>query len=126
MMVDDEVPAPLFVMVGSIAPRGIKKKKKKRRGSQGSPVIGEAPLPTYAQTQRKKKKKKKNGCMLYLGVANGAFVTSNACAQALNSIGSLLLKFMFQAVQTFHFLNIPSSKFSNLTLNPNVEDVVME
>jgi hypothetical protein len=65
----------------------------------------------------KKKRKEEEWVHVYLGVAVGAFVTSNAHAQALSSLGSLLLKFMFQALQAFHSLNIPSCKLSKFTLN---------
>ncbi len=65
----------------------------------------------------KKKRKEEEWVHAYLGVANGALATSNVCAQAFNSLGSLLLKLMFQALQAFPLLSIPSSKLSKLTLN---------
>jgi hypothetical protein len=52
----------------------------------------------------KKKRKEEEWVHAYLGVVDGAFATSNACAQALSSLGSLLLKFMFQALEAFSLL----------------------
>jgi hypothetical protein len=60
----------------------------------------------------KKKRKEEEWVHAYLGVVDGAFTTSNACAQALSSLGSLLLKFMFQALQAFSLV-----KHSKFTLN---------
>jgi hypothetical protein len=65
----------------------------------------------------KKKKEEEEWVHAYLRVADGAFATSNVCAQALSFLGLLLLKLMFQAFQDFHLLSIPNSKLSKFTLN---------
>jgi hypothetical protein len=97
-------------------PISIKERKKRKRGSQSPPLLVKFPCPPMPKNT-KKKRKEEEWVHAYLGVANGALATSNVCAQAFNFLGSLLLKFMFQALQAFHLLNIPSSKFSKLTLN---------
>jgi hypothetical protein len=95
-------------MVGPTMPISIKERKKKKRGSQSPPLLVKLPCPLMPKNT-KKKRKEEEWVHAYLGVANGAFATSNVCAQAFNSLGSLLLKLMFQALQAFHLLNIPSS-----------------
>jgi hypothetical protein len=92
-------------MVGPTMPISIKKKqdKKQKRGSQSSPLLVKLPCPPMPKNT-KKKRKEEEWVHAYLGVVDGAFTISNACAQALSSLGSLLLKFMFQAFQAFSFV----------------------
>jgi hypothetical protein len=119
-MVESEAPPPLLAMAGPIAPRSIRKKKKKKEkkgGVKAPPLLVKLPCPPMPKSTKEKNKKEEEWVHAYLGVADGAPATSNARAQALSSLGLLLLKLMLQALRAFHLLSIPSSKLSKLTLN---------
>jgi hypothetical protein len=64
--------------------------------------IGESKLPHYWQSSLvhlcPKTKKEEEWVHAYLGIVDEAPATSNASAQALSSLSSLLLKLMLQAL----------------------------
>jgi hypothetical protein len=111
VMVENKASPPLLVMVGSAAPRSI----KKNRGVKVPPLLAKLHCPPMAKTT-KKKKKKKEWVHAYLRIVNTAPATSNSHVQGLSSRGLLLLKLMLQALY-----DTPPSSLIDSTTNPKVK-----